>query len=167
MNEGAARAGGEALLFLHADTVLPGGFERLVSAAMTDRTTVGGCFRFAVDESTPFFRFIALAANFRSSGMGIVFGDQALFVRASVFRKLGGFPDQPLMEDFEFVRRLRREGRVRVLPEEAVTSARRWREVGPIRNTAVNILITGAYILGVRPASLERWHERLARARRA
>ncbi len=165
MNEGAARAAGEVMLFLHADTLLPRGFDRLVAAALADRDTVGGCFRFALDESTPFFRFITGTANFRSSRMGIVFGDQAIFVRSSVFRALGGFPAQPLLEDCEFVRRLRRRGRFTVLPAEAVTSSRRWKERGPLRTTAVNIFITWAYLLGVSPARLGLWHGKMARGR--
>ena len=166
MNRGAGRARGEILLFLHADTSLPGGYDRLVASSMSEPGTVGGCFRFALDESTAFFRFVSLTANFRSSRLGIVFGDQAIFVRSSVFRDLGGIPDQPIMEDCEFVRRLRRRGRFAFLPAEAVTSARRWRENGPVRNTAVNVLVTWAYVLGVSPDRLKAWHLRLAPGRR-
>jgi len=156
MNEGARRARGEILFFLHADSRPPAGFAPLVHRALDDEETVGGAFSFSLDERTPFFRFITMTTNFRSGRMGIVFGDQGLFVRRKIFHETGGFPEQPLMEDCEFVRRLR--GRFVILPEAMVTSARRWREVGPVRNSLRNVLITWSYLLGVSPERLARWY---------
>ena len=92
--------------------------------------------------------------------MGIVFGDQGIFVRSKLFNALGGFPDQPIMEDYEFVRRMRRHGRVVLLPEAVTTSARRWLSTGPVRNSVLNVLITWGYLLGVSPARLKEWHRR-------
>jgi rSAM/selenodomain-associated transferase 2 len=164
MNEGARRATGEILFFLHADSLPPAGFASLVRQALNDEETVGGAFRFCLDERTPFLRFITMTTNFRALRMGIVFGDQGLFVRRQIFHETGGFPEQPLMEDCEFVRRLRRRGNFVILPEAIVTSARRWRGGGPIRNSLLNVLITWSYLLGVSPERLARWY-RLGRGR--
>ena len=160
MNEGARRAKGEILFFLHADSRPPAGFASLVRQALDDEETVGGAFRFSLDEGTLFFRLITMTTNFRSRRMGIVFGDQGIFVRRKIFQETGGFPGQPLMEDCEFVHRLRRRGRFVILPEAVVTSARRWRTVGPVRNSLLNVLITWSYLLGVSPERLARWYRR-------
>lgn len=157
MNAGAREGSGDALLFLHADTQLPEGYDRIIRRALEDEGVAGGAFRIAFDEDTPFLRLIARAANFRSRRMGIVFGDQALFARADLFRRIGGFPEQPIMEDYEFVRRLRRCGRVVLLPEELVTSARRWTRRGALRTTTLNHVITWAYLCGVSPGRLASW----------
>jgi rSAM/selenodomain-associated transferase 2 len=162
MNAGAHRASGGILLFLHADTFLPGDFGEAVRESVANGA-VGGAFRFSLDEEGAFLKFITMTANFRSSRMGIVFGDQAIFARSDSFAEAGGFPRQPLMEDYELIRRLRRLGKVEILDQKAVTSARRWREVGPVRNSLVNVAITWAYVLGVGPARLQRWHRRLCR----
>jgi rSAM/selenodomain-associated transferase 2 len=158
MNEGARRARGEALLFLHADSRPPEGFDSLLRQALAPAETAGGAFSFSLDEESPFLGFITMTTNFRARRMGIVFGDQGLFVRREVFHEAGGFPEQPLMEDYELVRRLRRRGRFVILPEATVTSARRWRAVGPVRNSLLNVLITWSYLLGVSPERLARWY---------
>ena len=157
MNAGAARAKGWALLFLHADTRPPARFDLLVQRAL-DTGATGGSFGFSVDEHSPFLRFITGTTNFRSRRMGVVFGDQGIFAQAEAFRRVGGFPDQPIMEDYELVRRLRGIGEFRLLNEVVVTSARRWRHVGAVRNSLVNVVITWAYVLRVPPARLQRWY---------
>ena len=83
--------------------------------------------------------------------LGVVFGDQALFVRRRDFEAVGGYPEQPLMEDWDLVRRMRRRGRLAILPQAAVTSARRWHAHGPWRNSLRNVVIQIAYGAGVPP----------------
>jgi len=157
MNAGAAAAQGRALLFLHADTRPPPRFDLLVRKAL-DTGAAGGAFSFSVDEDSPFLRFITGTTNFRARRMGVVFGDQGIFVGADTFRRAGGFPDQSIMEDYELVRRLRKRGEFRILDEAAVTSARRWKAVGRVRNSVVNVIVTWAYVLGVPPVSLRGWY---------
>jgi hypothetical protein len=162
MNAGARVAGRGILLFLHADTRLPEGYHEDVRRALEDDRTAGGAFSFSLDEKSLGLRIIEKAANFRSRRLGITFGDQAIFVRRGDFLQTGGFPLQPIMEDYEFLRRLRRRGRIVILPRAAVTSARRWREAGAARVTLLNMVITAAYLLGSSPERLKRWHDRFA-----
>ena len=160
MNAGAAAATGEILVFLHADTVLPGGWAAAVRAALDDPGVAIGAFTFATDSPLRSLRRIERVANWRGRRLGVVFGDQALFARSCDFDAVGGFPGQPLMEDWELVRRLRRRGRLVILPRAAVTSARRWHARGPWRTTARNVLITIAYAAGVSSERLARWYRR-------
>jgi hypothetical protein len=95
--------------------------------------------------------------NLRSRWLGLPYGDQAIFLRARTFSELGGFRDLPLMEDVELIRRLRRCGRIRIADAAVITSARRYRERGIVRTTLVNLVLTGAFFLGVSPARLARW----------
>jgi GT2 family glycosyltransferase len=81
-----------------------------------------------------------------------------VFVRRDVFEQLGGFPEWPLMEDVEFVRRLTRAGPVAELPLPLVTSARRWQRDGWLRRSSRNLLLVSLYFLGVNPERLARWY---------
>jgi hypothetical protein len=88
------------------------------------------------------------------------YGDQAIFLSAETFRAIGGFPDLPIMEDFELVRRLRRRGRIAVADASVTTSARRWNALGPLRITWINQMVVVGYYLGVAPERLARWYRR-------
>jgi hypothetical protein len=94
-------------------------------------------------------------------------GDQGLFLSAGTFRDLGGYPDQPTMEDWELTARLRRLGTVAVLDEPVVTSARAWEEHGLVWPTVLNAAVIAAYRLGVDPDRLSRWRRRIAPATQA
>ncbi|MCA1960329.1 MAG: TIGR04283 family arsenosugar biosynthesis glycosyltransferase [Desulfomonile sp.] len=156
MNAGANHATGSVLLFLHADTLLPDGWPALVHAALDVPCTAGGAFELRLDGSFRGARLIERLTNFRSSRLQLPYGDQALFVRTEVFRKLGGFPDLAIMEDFAFVRRLREFGTVRIVPRPALTSARRWMTKGVWRTTLTHQLIITAYYVGVPPRAIAR-----------
>ncbi|UCG39018.1 MAG: glycosyltransferase, partial [bacterium] len=93
--------------------------------------------------------------------LGIVLGDQAIFCSREAFRKAGGFPRLPIMEDYEFWKRLRRAGRTTLLPLTASTSARRWREHGTLRTTLVNQAVMWLYMAGISPERLARWYRRM------
>ena len=159
-NRGAALARGETLLFLHADTVLPPGFGGIVRQTLARPRTSAGAFSLSLGGSRPGLRLIQGLANFRSRVLGMPYGDQGLFLSADAFWRSGGFPDQPLMEDFELVRRLGRRGRVRTAPQRAISSARRWLKLGLLRTTLLNQLIILGYYLKISPATLARLYAR-------
>jgi hypothetical protein len=98
------------------------------------------------------------AANLRSRLLQLPYGDQGLFLRAELFRSLGGFAELPLLEDLELVRRLRRQGRIVTAPLAVLTSARRWESLGVIRATLLNQVFLLAYLLGMPPRRIARWY---------
>lgn len=149
MNFGSAKASGDVLLFVHADTLLPGGFVDSVQAALERRGVIAGAFHLQPEDPRFAMRWIAWWANRRARWFGMPYGDQGLFLRKDTFRELGGFRDLPIMEDFEIIRRLRRRGRIAIVPATVVTSTRRWRRVGPWRTVLYNQLAVAAYLLGV------------------
>ncbi len=119
MNRGAAEANGDILLFLHADTRLPPYWADHVRRELAYPGVSGGAFRFRTDGQAWSFRIIECLANLRATWFQMPYGDQALFVRADLFRQMGGFPDLPVMEDFEFVRQVRSRGRVSITHADA------------------------------------------------
>jgi rSAM/selenodomain-associated transferase 2 len=157
MNAGAAAAGGDVLLFLHADTRLPAGFPDAIGRALADPAMLGGAFGFRLDRRTPFLRMIEIFTNLRSRWLRRPCGDQALFVRAETFRAIGGFPLWPVMEDTAFVARLRRRGRMAILSQPATTSARRWRTLGAGRVCMLHLAARVACACGVAPDAIHRW----------
>ncbi len=160
MNAGARAAHGDTLLFLHADTVLPAGFEAAIMRALAEPGVVAGRFDVRLDNPRWAFRMIASLMNLRSRWSGISTGDQALFVRRDVFEALGGFPDIPLMEDVELTRRLKRRGRQAALRERVTTSARKWEREGVTRTIGLMWTLRFLYACGVSPARLHRWYYR-------
>jgi rSAM/selenodomain-associated transferase 2/rSAM/selenodomain-associated transferase 1 len=154
MNTGAARATGNALVFLHADTLLPANWAQVVSESLRRPAVVAGAFRFRIAGDFAGKWIVESTTNLRSRWFQQPYGDQALFLRRSLFEELGGFADLPIMEDYEFVRRLRRHGRVITLAESILTSGRRWRSLGVFRTTLTNKLVVGGYHLGVSPRKL-------------
>jgi rSAM/selenodomain-associated transferase 2/rSAM/selenodomain-associated transferase 1 len=158
MNAGARAAEGTVLLFLHADTTLPPGFEHHVREILDRPDTVAGAFRLGIDGSFPGLRVIEWLANFRSICMGMPYGDQAIFITAQVFDRIGGFPEIPIMEDFAVMRRLRSQGRIGIARTAVTSSSRRYEELGFWRTTGINQLMIIAYLVGVSPARLARWY---------
>ncbi len=165
MNFGSAKARAEVLLFLHADTLLPEDFAQMALDCLSRRGTVAGAFEFATDDSTAAMRFMAAAVNLRARWLHLPYGDQGIFLRKEVFRELGGYRALPIMEDFEFVRRLARRGRVGIVPAGAVTSARRWRTIGPWRTMLLNQAAIVLYYLGLPPERIAAFYDRPRRRR--
>ncbi len=152
MNAGARAARGQALVFLHADTRLPPDADRLVLGALAGRSW--GRFDVQIDARGALLALVGAMMSLRSRLTGIATGDQALFVRRSVFDALGGYAEIPLMEDIELSRRLRRSGPPACLRARVLTSARRWEARGVLRAIVLMWRLRLAYALGADPAQL-------------
>lgn len=159
MNAGAKQARGEALLFLHADSRLPPGALDAIAYALEDVSVAGGAFRLKIDSSGLFLKMITAAANLRSRWLGLPYGDQGYFVRREIFEKIGGFKALPIMEDVDFIRRLKQRGAVLLLDAPILTSARRWAAEGHLYATLRNFALLVLYFLGVSPEKLTRWYD--------
>ena len=158
MNAAAAAATGSALVFLHADSRLPEGFDAHVRRILARPGVIAGAFRLRIDGSRGSLRLIQRMATLRARYLRMPYGDQALFLRRDVFEQMGGFPELPIMEDYELVRRLRRRGRIAIAEAPVITSSRRWNALGPWRTTWINQKIVLGYHLGISPRRLARWY---------
>jgi rSAM/selenodomain-associated transferase 2 len=156
LNAGAGAAKGDLLLFLHADARLgPGAREALLSA-LRDPQVVGGNFRVAFVPARGAARLFTTLYDVRRRLTGIYYGDSAIFVRRETYRQLGGFDPIPLMEDYEFVRRMRRAGRTVHLHGVIVEASARRFAAAPLRTFLLWGMIHVLYALGVPPARLAR-----------
>ncbi|HEY7495992.1 MAG TPA: TIGR04283 family arsenosugar biosynthesis glycosyltransferase [Candidatus Tectomicrobia bacterium] len=159
MNHGARQARGDVLLFLHADTLLPPQGLEAVRTVMQAPHLVGGAFRLAFTPSTPALRIIAWGANVRTRLGKLPYGDQALFVRRSLFEALGGYANVPFMEDVQLVQTLRQRGALAIVPQPVHTSGRRWLHDGVVYTTVRNNVLMALYFCGVPPVTLKRWYD--------
>ncbi len=160
-NAGARVASGDILVFLHADTVLPQNAFHLVRQTLADPTLAGGAFRLGYVQGGPGLSFLAAAANLRSGLTRAPYGDQAVFLRRTIFETLHGFASIPIMEDIDLMTRLRRAGqRIRILDEPVRTSARRQLREGLVRCTLRNLCLRLLYHCGLPPAYLVRLYRR-------
>lgn len=154
MNAGASAAHGEVLLFLHADTLLPTCAGQAIEAAIrrSAHEYAWGHFDVHIVGSSPMLRVVAGLMNWRSRLSGIATGDQAMFVTRRAFEAVGGFPDQPLMEDVELSKRLSARSAPICLAEQVATSGRRWEAHGVWRTIWLMWRLRWSYWRGV-PAS--------------
>jgi rSAM/selenodomain-associated transferase 2/rSAM/selenodomain-associated transferase 1 len=153
-NSAALKAKGDILLFLHADTILPHEFAEAVIQTVKYHKFAAGAFRLGIDSKGIGIHFIETAVNLRSRLLKLPYGDQALFVTKDTFLRMGGFADMPIMEDFEFIKRLRQRGCIITLDKKVQTSARRWLHLGVIRTTMINQLMIAGYKIGISPENL-------------
>jgi rSAM/selenodomain-associated transferase 2 len=147
MNGGAAEASGDLLLFLHADTLLPSGAGDVLAAAARGEA-VGGGFARRFDSPSRWLALTCWLAEARCRAFGWFLGDQAIFVRARVFRDLGGYRLMDRFEDLDFARRLKSRGRVVTLRPPVVSSARRFQAQGPVGRTLRDLALTVRYLWG-------------------
>ena len=156
-NAGAGVASGDVLLFLHADCRLPVDAEANLVDAMKDPGIAGGCFLAQWSRNTLSLRLISFGMNLRSRIRKVSYGDQGLFIRRAVFRQIDGFPDWPLFEDTELIRRMKTVGRFKVVNSPVIMSARRFEKSGILYGVFLVYFLQIAFTLGVPPAMLKKW----------
>ena len=160
MNHGARHAHGRWLVFLHSDTRLGVGWIDALRRLDEQPRIVGGSFRFALDSPARWARWVEWGVRIRVRLFDLAYGDQALFVRRSVFEELGGYRELPLMEDVDFIRRLRRHGHLKHADVPALTSARRWERDGWLLRTVDNAMLVALFLAGYPADRLARHYHR-------
>ncbi len=158
MNYGASLATGDILLFLHGDTLLPRSYGNIIREKMQNQSVIAGAFQLSINSQSQTLRLIEKIVNWRSHWLSLPYGDQGLFIKASTFRKIGGFKPIPIMEDFELIQRLKKLGKIAIASQSVVTSDRRWRKLGIVKTTLINQLIVLGYYSGISPQILAQWY---------
>jgi rSAM/selenodomain-associated transferase 2 len=158
MNVGGTSATGNWLLFLHADCRLPHKWLTAIDSAGQDSATVGGWFQFQLNTQVWQARILEYFVALRIKILHLPYGDQGIFVKKMVFKKLGGFREWPLMEDVDFVRRLQKNGKVYPSVLSVITSARRWEQDGWVKRSARNLALMSLYLIGVSVTQLAKWY---------
>jgi rSAM/selenodomain-associated transferase 2 len=150
MNAGAAKACGDILLFLHADTLLPQKAFPKIITALSNSSFIGGAFDLKIQNHRWIFRIIGRAASWKHRLTRVPYGDQAIFMLRRYFENIGGYAGIPLMEDVELMRRVKRQGgRIIVLPDAVTTSSRKWETDGVFYTIMRNWIIQVLYLFGM------------------
>ncbi|MBI5232783.1 MAG: TIGR04283 family arsenosugar biosynthesis glycosyltransferase [Deltaproteobacteria bacterium] len=158
MDAGAACSNADVLLFLHADSRLPHGWHSAVKDALAPTDVVAGAFGLSIDSAGICYRIIERAIRWRSRIFGLIYGDQAIFVKKETFLRVGGYNGLALMEDVDCVKRLRGIGQVALLDQNVKTSARRWQGKGIVKTMFMNWALLFLYYMDVPPATLYKWY---------
>lgn len=156
LNYGAAHATGRILWFHHVDTAAAPAALPQLRAALADDRVVGGGLTLRFDRRSPALHYLAWTSNQRARRLGWIFGDQAMFIRRDAFAAAGGFPELPLMEDLEMSRRLRRVGRLVVLPAPCTASSRRFDAHGTWAMVFFMQYLKALHFAGADPADIHR-----------
>ncbi|MEZ4526919.1 MAG: TIGR04283 family arsenosugar biosynthesis glycosyltransferase [Desulfobacterales bacterium] len=160
MNAGALFAEGDILIFLHADTEMPPDALIHIREIMKTGQYAAGAFRLGFDSQRPVYKFIETGASWRCRLTKIPYGDQAFFMPASYFKKIGGFAEIPIMEDIDLMRRIKQRGdRIFISPKYVRTSARRWEQEGIVYSVLRSWILAALFCLGVSPHRLARYYK--------
>ena len=119
---------------------------------------IAAAFNLKINSDRLGLRLVEWGVRVRSKFFNLPYGDQALFLKTSTFRELGGFPELPIMEDFVFVRSLLKHGKITIVPAAVTTSARRWEQQGIVKTTIINQIMILGYYLGISPNRLKQWY---------
>jgi len=160
MNKGASFAKGKVLLFLHADTIMP---ETEISFPLESfHSYIGAFFALKFDDNSLSTRLVEIFANLRARLFSLPYGDQAIFIKRDIFKKIGGFKEYPFLEDIDLVMRARKFGRLKYIPLKVIASSRRIKKgypFSPIFVSLRNVVIALLFILGVGPSNLAKLYK--------
>ena len=165
LQAGAQVATGNVLLFLHADNWLASDACQQIRERFPEDECFWGGFQQRIGSARWIYRVLEWGNAIRVRWQGLVYGDQGIFITRGLFEKVGGFPPQPLMEDFELSRRLYRVSNPVLLRGPIHLSNRRWAKFGVVRQTILNWTLAAAYRLGASPNQLSKWYRRHDRKR--
>lgn len=149
LNEAAQTASGDVLLFLDADTLVPHEFDKSIASALVDPNIVGGAFEFSLDGTQFGLRIVEFINRIRYRVRQRYYGDQGVFVRSHVFKRVGGYPDKGLLESAYLCKSLRQQGQLRLVKSHMSTSPRRFLDGGIYRVLAGDIKIWFLDLIGV------------------
>ncbi len=145
LNKGASSASGDILIFLHADSILPPNAFEIISEYFTDPDCNCAVFKTKFDIDNSILKIYSWFSKFET--MFTSFGDQTIIVRKDFFNSIGKFAEIPILEDVEFLRRVRKTGGIRKLPEYSITSARKFTQNGMIKNQLMNATYICRYLM--------------------
>lgn len=165
MNLGAKNAKGEIFWFLHADSRISSESTREIRNVLKDSSVNAGVFQFAIDSVYPIYRVLEFGVCLRSNLLKLPYGDQGLFMKSETFSRIGRFPEIPLMEDVEMIRKLKLFGKIKILSVPLKTSPRRWENSGILRTTFCNIACLILYKIGVSAFRLINFREMINKCR--
>lgn len=158
LHAGAKAATGDVLLFLHADSWLEAVAAKQINDVLSDAKVAWGAFRQCIDAEGRLYRLLESGNALRARRLQLPYGDQAIFVRRSVYEQVGGFANLPLMEDVDLSKRLQAIGHPALLNGPLHLSARRWQQNGIVRQTIRNWALLVAWRVGVSPERLVQWY---------
>ncbi len=148
MNEGAKIATSDILVFLHCDTILPDGAFELIYQTLDDKI-VAGAFDLSFDSDDKIITYIAKIASYRSRITRLPYGDQTIFIKKDIFFEVGGYTDMPLMEDVNLMQKLKKHNyKIKILRQKIITSSRKLKQSGPIKNSIKNLFLVSLYYMG-------------------
>ncbi len=159
MNAGARRAGGDILLFLHADSRLPPDALSKIESVLEDKNVVGGAMKFHLVDDSPFFKLVSYLSNLRASISKVYPGDFGPFVRKSAFDAVNGFSEIELMEDIDFCNRLSKEGKLVQPGAKIVSSSRRMKKQGVLRTWVHMQINRFLFYVGSSPVKLSEFYK--------
>jgi rSAM/selenodomain-associated transferase 2 len=158
MNAGASKATGDILWFLHADCIPHVDSLSAIKQIMQNKEVIGGAFEYRMDGDGIIYRIAESLSNLKNKRFLLLYGDMGIFTRASTFRQLRGFREIPIMEDLDFGQRLKKLGKIVILPLPIMTSARRWKKEGPVKNFSRNWLLQLGWAFGISADYLAKWY---------
>ncbi len=158
MNAGANIATSNILVFLHADTILPDGAFELIYQTLDDKI-VAGAFDLSFDSDDKIITYIAKIASYRSRITRLPYGDQTIFIKKDIFFEVGGYGDIPLMEDVNLMQKLKKHNyKIKILPQKIITSSRKLKQNGPIKNSIKNFFLVSLYYIGFDTKKLAKFY---------